>query len=247
MNQFFSKFRKTDLVIPLAVMAVLIVLVVIVAVFFHHSQIHRVKGDVYSYVFEDRVINSDLTFKSTEDGILVRENGREYGTEGYAYYYAARSAMITSDYFCYYDVDGFIGGKVPCFTDLEYEDGRIHLSARDKQGVRGGFFHNGRDSYILAEPGWAEVNGETYPLGTFSNVFCYRGKTVTIYNYGDKEAVYLEIDPEEGAFLKLESGLSVDLRYDIYYLANGVKNLLIASPEALDEIDLPAMEGTDEE
>lgn len=247
MERFYSKFRKTDLVIPLAVMAVLIVLVVIAALFFHKSQIYRVPEEVYSYIFQDRVLDSNLTLKSTEEGILVREDGREYRTEGYAYYSMEEDRLLTSDYFCYYDLEGALRGRIPLFTWLEYRDGRIYLADRDKKGVRGGFFHNGRDSYIPAEPGTLEVNGESYEVKPFSSVFCHRGKSLTLYNYGDEEASWLELGPESDAVLRLESGLRVDLRYDIYYLANGVKNLLIASPEVLDEMDLSVMEDTDEE
>ena len=52
-------------------------------------------------------------------------------------------------------------------------------------------------------------------------------------------------DPTVTATVKLSLGITVDVKNDVFYQANGVKSLLITSPMVFDEYDWK--ENTDEE
>ena len=74
-EQFLRRFHKTDLIIPLIVMAVLVIVVVIVTLFFRQTEIHHVKESVYTYIFDTPSVMEDgLTLKDTKDGVYLRQN-----------------------------------------------------------------------------------------------------------------------------------------------------------------------------
>ncbi len=70
-EQFLRRFHKTDLIIPLIVMAVLVIVVVIVTLFFRQTEIRHVKESVYTYIFDTPSVMEDgLTLKDTKDGYI---------------------------------------------------------------------------------------------------------------------------------------------------------------------------------
>lgn len=99
---------------------------------------------------------------------------------------------------------------------------------------------------MTLEDATVEAGDTTVKVGAFSSIMCYGGTSFTVYPYGEKEAVVVDLsDPSSTAMVKLSSGITVDVKNDVFYEANGVKNLLITSPMVFDEYDWK--ENTDEE
>lgn len=245
-EQFLRRFHKTDLIIPLIVMAVLVIVVVIVTLFFRQTEIRHVKESVYTYIFDTPSVMEDgLTLKDTKDGVYLRQNKYDYPTDGYIYYYSDRDACVLTDHFLYYDYDGRVRGRLGCQRDLVLTDGQISAEGRSGS-IHGGFLYNGKDSYMTLEDATVEAGDTTVQVGAFSSIMCYGGTFLTVYPYGEKEAVVVDLsDPTVTATVKLSLGITVDVKNDVFYQANGVKNLLITSPMVFDEYDWK--ENTDEE
>lgn len=234
-KEVLKKYRRTDLVVPVCVMAALLVVSFLVVQFLGRAERITVKEPLYQFVFQDRdQYPEGIVMKKTEETVLIDNGVQQYETNGYPFYYEERDAMILTDSFLYLDRSGEIGGKVDYFTVLEKKEGAGCTLDDGAVSLPGGMLHDGHEVYIFLEDTDITYNGKTRSIPAFSYVVCFQGESILICGYGE-DAVYEELG-EEGASAMMENGIKVDLANDIYYKANGTKHLLFTDPGIFDPV-----------
>ncbi|MCD8097448.1 MAG: hypothetical protein LUE31_05305 [Lachnospiraceae bacterium] len=230
------KKRRRELILPIALMAGLLVILFVVVQLLGRAERVTINEPLYQYVFEQADSYPDgVAMKKTEDTVMIDYGHQTTETNGYPFYYRGQDKLILTDDFLYLMQTGDFGGRVQYFTTISGSGTSYLLDDGESGKLTGGMLHDGSDVYIFLEDTEIEYNGLTKEISGFSYVVCFQGESILIWNYGDAEATYAELD-ESGAMAYMENGIDVDLVNDIYYKPNGTKYLLFNDPAIFDPV-----------
>ena len=197
----------------------------------------QIKDEIYQYYMSNKYIYSgDKMFHWIGDGYFMETDEGRYIVSDSPLYMTKGSRIILPADYLMVQPRLYLMNRASALSEITRDEHAVYIETADNQTSHTELFlFNGSNTYIFfdySELYWSDNSVALTPL---SFVIVDGDGTIGIYNYENDEYLIYEAHGYQDVYVKLESGIRVNLSRDILYRPDGQEIILFKLPSLLDE------------